>query len=179
MHEKYRGKEIFLMKCLAWKSELLLTREVRSPIVPKFWIEFKKSDQLLFTIKAFFRVFSVSYRTCNLDSSILIVYFCKNHHLKLNEIFSVIIKFCYNVILYCYLLIISFLHNLIVDGKAFKVNLKWIIDFDERNHEKIIFIHCPNLALIKKCMFWRIHINFMQKKYVIVIHNGDNLKTIN
>lgn len=118
---------------------------------------------LLFYFKGIFRVYSVSYRTCNLDSSILIVYFCKNHHLKLNEIFSLIIKFCYNVILYCYILIISFLHNLIVDGKASKVNLKWIIDFDERNHEKIIFIHCPNLALIKKCMFWRIHINFMQK----------------
>lgn len=135
---------------------------------------------LLFYFKGIFRVFSVSYRTCDLDSSILIVYFCKNHHLKLNEIFSVIIKFCYNVILYCYLLIISFLHNLIVDGKEFKVNLKcesWIL-MKEIMKRSSLFIALTLLSL-KKCMFWRIYTNFMHKKYVIVIHNGDNLKTWN
>lgn len=85
---------------------------------------------LFFYFKGIFRVFLVSYWICDLDFSILIVYFCKNYYFKLNEIFSVIIKFCYNVILYCYLLIILFLYNFIVDGKEFKVNLKcelWIL----------------------------------------------------
>lgn len=108
---------------------------------------------LLFYFKGIFRVFSVSYRTCDLDSSILIVYFCKNHHLKLNEIFSVMIKFCYNVILYCYLLIISFLHNLIVDGKEFKVNLKcesWIL-MKEIMKRSSLFIALTLLSLKNAC----------------------------
>lgn len=133
---------------------------------------------LLFYFKGIFRVFSVSYRTCDLDSSILIVYFCKNHHLKLNEIFSVIIKFCYNVILYCYLLIISFLHNLIVDGKEFKVNLKcesWIL-MKEIMKRSSLFIALTLLSLKNACFDVFTPISCI-KKYVIVIHNGDNLKT--
>lgn len=122
---------------------------------------------LLFYFKGIFRIFSVRYRTCNLDSSILIVYFCKNHHLKLNEIFSVIIKFCYNVILYCYLLIISCLHNLIVDGKEFKVNLKcesWIL-MKEIMKRSSLFIALTLLSLKNACFD------------VFTPISGDNLKT--